>query len=1124
MIRPPWKWLKKQARNRKRSTSRRRLVAERLESRVLLAADTLASISGTVFSDQTDDGLTGDDVRLSAITVELFRDGGDATFDAGSGDDVSVGTASTSVTGTYSFTDLGAGTYFVRQVATAGFIHKTGEDVVTVTISVSQAGGLVGQSIDSFNTTNQTATASGSSGTIATSSIAAAEAIGGERDLFVQLTSTATAISIDVPATAQQLLEFSASATATGRRVVTWDGVDNDAATLNPVGLGGVDLTNAGASTGFLLQIGADQSDAQLQVTVHSDGSNSSTATMTLPNTSGPANQLIFMPISGFAVATGTGGNFANVGALEFEILQGSTAVDGQIDFVSMVGPTPLTANFANFESLSLGDLVFNDVNNNGVFDSGTESGIPSVTVNLFADTDASADFTPGVDAQVTTTTTDANGNFLFAGLLPGDYLIQVPPSTLTGGLTGFVSSTGNAPTPDPDDNINNDDNGDEFVGQGVVTGVLTLAANVEPTNDGDADSDTNLTLDVGLFASTDLAVTKSDSVDPVVAGQPLTYTLTVTNNGPAPATGVTVVDTLPSGVTFQSTTPSQGTSSQAAGVVTAVLGNLGVGASATVDILVNVDSSTTSSVSNQATVNGNEIDLVTPNNTVTEPTAVNTEIDLQITKTDSSDPAVAGQQLTYTLNITNNGPSDATGVVATDTLPAGVTFNGSTASQGTSSHAAGVVTATLGALASGASATVTVVVDIPANASGTLTNTAQVTGNETETNAANNSDTEATALISQVDLVVTKTDSVDPATAGLPLTYTLTVTNNGPSDAESVVTTDTLPSQFAFTSGSATQGSVVHAAGVATATIGTLTPGQSETITIVGNVASSATTALSNVATVTSTTTETNAANNSVTEPTAVTTVTDLRISKAESIDPILAGNDLTYTLTINNDGPSDATGVTVVDTLPGNLSFVSASASQGSTSNVGGTVTGNLGNIASGGSATMSIVTTVTPNFLGTLTNTATVSGNDTDPTPGNNSATITTQAIIEPSSLAGVVYVDLNNDGILDITESVIPNVIITLTGTDIASNPVSLMTTTDANGAYLFSNLVAGTYQLAETQPAVFPDGIDSAGTPASSNTQNDIFDTIVLNAGVDAVAFNFGEMPPALSKRQFLAST
>ena len=1089
----------------------------------MLAADTLALITGTVFADQTDNGLTGGDALLSAVAVDLFRDGGDLTFNSGGGDDVAVGSTTTDGSGVYTFTDLGAGTYFIRQTAPGGFIQKAGEDVVTVSINSSQAGGVIGQSIDSFNSTDQAAIASGSSGTVATSTIAAPEAIGGERDLFVQLTSTATAISIDVAAATQQLLEFSASATATGRRVVTWDGPDSDPLTLDPTGLGAVDLTQVGVNTGFLLQVGADQSDAQLRVTIHTDGSNSSSSMVTIPNTSGPANQLLFAPLSGFSIASGTGANFGSVGAIEIEILQGSTAVDGQIDFVSMVAPTQLTANFANFESLSIGDLVFDDANNNGVFDSGTESGIPSVTVNLFQDTNGSADFTPGIDAQVQTTTTDGNGNFIFAGLFPGDYLIQVPPSTLVGLLSGFLSSTGNAPAPDPDNDANNDDNGDELVSQGVVTGVLTVGANLEPTNDGDADSDTNLTLDLGLFAPTDLVVTKSDSVDPVIAGQPLTYTLTVTNNGPAAATGVTVVDTLPGGVTFQTATPSQGTASETGGVVTAPLGGLVSGASATVVILVNVDSSTTTNLSNQAQVSGNEIDLVPSNNTVTEPTQVNTEVDLQITKTDSVDPVVAGQSLTYTLTVLNNGPSDATGIVVTDTLPAGVTFGSATPSQGSASETGGVVTGTIGALASGASATVTVVVNVPASATGTLTNTAQVTGNETETNAVNNTDSEATVISTQVDVVITKTDSVDPVVAGELLTYTLTVSNNGPSDATSVVATDTLPTQFAFTTGSATQGTFGQAAGVATATIGTLTPGQSETITVTGTIASSTTTALSNVATVVSAGTETNAVNNTVTEPTAVSTVTDLRITKVESIDPILAGNNLTYTLTVNNDGPSDATGVTVVDTLPGNVTFVSGSTSLGTIANVGGTVTGNLGAIASGGSATLTIVTTVTPNFLGTLTNTATVTGNETDPTPGNNTASIDTQTFLEPSSLAGVVYVDFNNDGIQDPSESVIANVTIALTGTDVIGNPVSQTATTDANGAYLFSNLVAGTYQIAETQPAVFPDGIDTPSTQASSNTQNDIFDTIVLNTGVDAAAFNFGEMPPSLSKRQFLAS-
>ena len=139
MIRPSWKWLKKQLRAKKRRTSRRRLVTERLESRAMLAADTLALITGTVFADQTDNGLTGGDALLSAVAVDLFRDGGDLTFNSGGGDDVAVGSTTTDGSGVYTFTDLGAGTYFIRQTAPGGFIQKAGEDVVTVSINSSQA-------------------------------------------------------------------------------------------------------------------------------------------------------------------------------------------------------------------------------------------------------------------------------------------------------------------------------------------------------------------------------------------------------------------------------------------------------------------------------------------------------------------------------------------------------------------------------------------------------------------------------------------------------------------------------------------------------------------------------------------------------------------------------------------------------------------------------------------------------------------------------------------------------------------------------------------------------------------------------------------------------------------------
>lgn len=117
---------------------------------------------------------------------------------------------------------------------------------------------------------------------------------------------------------------------------------------------------------------------------------------------------------------------------------------------------------------------------------------------------------------------------------------------------------------------------------------------------------------------------------------------------------------------------------------------------------------------------------------------------DLSITKTGSPDPVTVGNNLTYTITITNNGPNTATGVTLTDTLPGSVTFVSSTPSQGFCSGAA-VVTCSIGSLANSASATVAIVVT--PTAAGTLTSTASVTAAETDTNAANNSATQGTTV-----------------------------------------------------------------------------------------------------------------------------------------------------------------------------------------------------------------------------------------------------------------------------------------------------------------------------------------------------------------------------------------
>ncbi len=245
--------------------------------------------------------------------------------------------------------------------------------------------------------------------------------------------------------------------------------------------------------------------------------------------------------------------------------------------------------------------------------------------------------------------------------------------------------------------------------------------------------------------ASADLAISKADSPDPVAVSQNLTYTLTVINNGPNTATGVTVTDTIPASTTFASASSGQGSCSQANGVVTCTLGSIGIGATATATIVV--VPTTTGTISNTASVFSNENDPNTGNNSSTATTTVNPpSADLSITKTDSPDPVAVGTNLTYTIAVRNNGPSTATGVTLTDTLPSGLTYVSSTPTQGSCSQASGTVTCNLGNISNGSTATITIVVT--PTATGTISNTASVSSSVSDPNTANNNATATTNVI----------------------------------------------------------------------------------------------------------------------------------------------------------------------------------------------------------------------------------------------------------------------------------------------------------------------------------------------------------------------------------------
>ena len=170
-------------------------------------------------------------------------------------------------------------------------------------------------------------------------------------------------------------------------------------------------------------------------------------------------------------------------------------------------------------------------------------------------------------------------------------------------------------------------------------------------------------------------------------------------------------------------------------------------------------------------------------NNSASDTDTVVRSANLSITKTDSADPVVPGQAFTYTLTVTNGGPSDAATLSVSDSVPAQFTVTNVTSPAGSCGFAGQVVTCTRPTLANAATWVITVFVTTAAAApGGTFSNTAAVSAATSDPVPANNSASQNTTISVSADLAVTKTDGVASVVAGTSTDYTITLTNNGPS------------------------------------------------------------------------------------------------------------------------------------------------------------------------------------------------------------------------------------------------------------------------------------------------------------------------------------------------------
>ncbi|MBE7465351.1 MAG: DUF11 domain-containing protein [Planctomycetes bacterium] len=633
----------------------------------------------------------------------------------------------------------------------------------------------------------------------------------------------------------------------------------------------------------------------------------------------------------------------------------------------------------------TLGNLVFHDLNNNGIYEpADLEAGVDGVTVNLYTDDGTTSGSLDAGDSFVATTTTAGGGHYLFTDLPDGEYVVQIDPSNFApgGALEGYVSSTGNGIAPDPDDDVNGDDNGSPVAGLGVASQAVTLAVGFEPDAlvDGD-DTDVNSTVDFGFSIPADLSLDLSASLATPAVGTNVVFTLTVHNEGPAAAGGIQVTDLLPAGLAYVSD-DGGGAYDDTTGIWT--IGTLANGASATLQITAQVNALSPIANDAEVTASGEADSDSTPGDgsgdDYDSATVTPQYTDLQVSVAESEDPAQAGSNtVVYTITLANVGNVGATNIELenTLTLPSGTSIFFVNPSTGDVTSDADSNTWTLASLAAGEDKTLAVTVAVgPSTAHGAVIVCAPaVTAlDEDDPVSSNDSDSESTTVYREADLKVTVVDFTDPVVAGsnapANLVYQISVENLGPSDASGIViaTGLTLPSGVTFKQALAEQGTYGGSPD-GDWTLGALAAGADKSLTIVlfaDAGAAAATDAISLQAEVDAVNeTDTAAANDTDTESTSITREVDLVVTVAESADPVTAGSgagNLVYTVTVTNNGPSNASGVTldVTPTMPSGVTLDDSDASAGGYT--GGTW--SLGSLASGGSATLTLTATVGPS----------------------------------------------------------------------------------------------------------------------------------------------------------------
>ncbi len=505
--------------------------------------------------------------------------------------------------------------------------------------------------------------------------------------------------------------------------------------------------------------------------------------------------------------------------------------------------------------------------------------------------------------------------------------------------------------------------------------GPLTNTATVAADNEGSDQTDNTSTATITVNCPT-IHITKTPDDATVTAGDPIGFTITASNSGAGTASGVTVTDTLPSDPGLNWSIDAAGSDSGCSitsGVLTCNFGSLATGASKHVHVTSPTTAATCGSVDNTAnvTTTNDGSDSASASITVNCP-------NVTVLKTADKGTIDAGDTAAFTIVVTNEGPGTAHGVTLTDTLPSGIVWSEDSAD---CSIAAGVLTCDFGDLTDGATRTVHVTGATDAADCGTLTNTAVVAAsNESVENVGDNSST-ATITVNCPALVITKTADQGTVTAGDGIGFTIEVTNNGAGTAHGVTVTDTLPTNggldWSIDAANSDAGCSITS-GVLTCDFGDLGSNESRSVHIISSTTAASCGVVDNTAGVTTT-------NDGGDTASATITVDcpDVFVTKTADAPLVEGGDAIGFLITVGNNGPGTAAGVSLTDTLPTNgglqwsidLIDGQAPGAQPPCSIDAGVLTCDFGSLAEGASHTVHITSPTDGTSCGVVNNTAIV-----------------------------------------------------------------------------------------------------------------------------------------------------